>query len=216
MARRFNEQVQLCLVPMIQLVRRVEGERFLHKDLWRVVERQLEHAVSTPRGAFYDDLVAMVFALLALEAYLNFVGERIAPEIWKDERKFFTKEPYRGFDGKLRKVLDLVGVPEPARDVRPYSTVWLLKDLRDLIAHAMPMRFGSVIEHRANEELSMFHSPLRDIITHENAERARDDIKAFTDSIHRAAIPKVTDIWFGPVAFGGTVQYSSSHGTLTT
>jgi len=194
----------------------VEGERFLHKDLWRVVERQLEHAVGTPQGAFYDDLVAMVFALLALEAYLNFLGERVAPEIWKDERNFFRKEPYRGFDGKLRKVLELVGVPEPARDIRPYSTVWFLKDLRDLIAHAKPMRFTNAIEHEVDQEPSIFHSPLRDVITRENAERARDDIKTFIESIHAAAIPKVSDIWFGPAAFGGTVQHSSSHGTIAT
>jgi len=50
----------------------------------------------------------------------------------------------------------------------------------------------------------------------ENAEPARDDIKAFIETIHTAAIPKVNDIWFGPAAFGGTVQYSSSHGTLAT
>lgn len=195
----------------------VEGERFLHKDLWRVVERQLEHAVGTPRGAFYDDLVAMVFALHAREAYLNFVGECIAPDIWKDEREYFRREPYRGFDGKVRKVFDLVGIAETARDVRPYSTVWLLKDLRDIFAHAKPMRFGSVIEHSFDGEPSLLHSPLREVVTHENAERARDDIKAFTEAIHAAAIPKVKDdIWFGPTAFGGTFQYSSGHTTLAT
>ena len=194
----------------------VEGERFLHKDLWRVVQRQLEHALETPQGAFYDDLVAMVFALHALEAYLNFVGERVAPDIWKDEREFFRNEPYRGFDGKVRKVLQLVGIAEPARDVRPYSTVWVLKDLRDLIAHARPMRFGITIEHNVDEEPSLLHSPLRDVITRENAERARDDIKAFIESIHTAAIPKVKDIWFGPTAFGGTLQYSSGHTKVAT
>jgi len=140
----------------------IEGERFLQKDLWRVVERQLEHATLVPTGAFYDDLVAMVFALHALEAYLNFVGERIAPDIWKDEREYFRKTPYRGFDGKVRKVLELSGLAEPSRDVRPYSTVWLLKDLRDLIAHAKPMRFGSVVEHESNDKPSLLHSPLRD------------------------------------------------------
>ena len=138
----------------------VEGERFLHKDLWRVVERQLDHALGTPRGAFYDDLVAMVFALHALEAYLNFVGERVAPEIWKDEREFFRNVPYRGFDGKVRKVLELVGLAEPACDIRPYSTVWVLKDLRDLIAHAKPMTFVKVIEHSSEEELLFLESPL--------------------------------------------------------
>ena len=201
---------------MTKVRTQIEGERFLHKDLWRVVERQLEHAVGTPRGAFYDDLVAMVFALLALEAYLNFVGERVAPQIWADERNFFRKEPYRGFDGKLRKILELVGITEPPRDARPYSTVWVLKDLRDLIAHAKPMKFDSVVEHGVDEEPSIFHSPLRDVITHENAERAKEDIKTFIETIHTAAIPKVKDIWFGPAALGGTVQHSGSHGTLAT
>src|SRR6476661_401985 len=114
----------------------IEGSRFLHKELWRVVARQLEHGQSTPAGAFYDDLVAMVFALHALEAYLNYVGEHLAPRIWKDERNFFHNEPYRGFDGKIRKILELTHIAEPERDQRPYSTVWLLKDLRDQISHA--------------------------------------------------------------------------------
>lgn len=195
----------------------VEGERFLHKDLWRVVERQLDHAAAIPRGAFYDDLVAMVFALHALEAYLNFVGERIAPETWKDEREYFRKEPHRGFDGKVRKVLELVGIAEPLRDVRPYSTVWLLKDLRDLIAHGKSIRFSGVVEHGMDEDPSLFQSPLRDVVTHENAQRARDDVRAFADTIHAAAIPKLKhEIWFGLSAFGGTFQYSSGHSTLAT
>ena len=195
----------------------VEGERFLHKDLWRVVERQLDHSTAMPMGAFYDDLVAMVFALHALEAYLNFVGERIAPEIWKDEREYFRKERYRGFDGKVRKVLELVGIAEPSRDVRPYSTVWLLKDLRDVIAHGKPIRFSNVVEHGMDEEPSLTHSPLRDVVSRENAERARDDVRAFADAIHAAAIPKLKhEIWFGLSAFGGTFQYSSGHTTFAT
>jgi hypothetical protein len=48
----------------------------------------------------------MVFGFQTVEAYLNFVGERLAPEIWDDERNYFRREPYRGWDGKLRKVMD--------------------------------------------------------------------------------------------------------------
>jgi len=138
------------------------------------------------------------------------------PRIWKDEREFFRNVPYRGFDGKVRKVLELVGLAEPARDIRPYSTVWVLKDLRDLIAHAKPMKFDKVIEHSSEEELLFLESPLRDVVTRDNAERARDDIKAFVESIHTAAISKVKDIWFGPAAFGGTLQYSSSQTKVAT
>ena len=42
-------------------------------------------------------------------------------------------------------VLELVGIAEPARNVRPYSTVWILKDLRDLYrtreAHEVRRRY---------------------------------------------------------------------------
>jgi hypothetical protein len=194
----------------------IEGERFLHKDLWRVVERQLEHAAGTPRGSFYDDLVAMVFALHALEAYLNFVGGRLAPDIWTNEREYFKREPYRGFEGKVRKVLELAALPEPGRDARPYSTVWFLKDLRDLIAHAKPFTFNSIVEHTVDVEPPLNRTSFDALVSRENAERARDDIKAFAEAIHAAARPKVNDLWFGEAPFGGTIQYSSGHTTLAT
>lgn len=76
-----------------------------------------------------------------------------------------------------RKMFAVDGVKMPSN--------WILK----VIAHAKPMRLGSVIEHGVDEEPSMFHSPLRDVITHVNAEPARDDIKAFIETIHTAAIP---------------------------
>src|SRR5438045_8862402 len=135
-----------------RLMTSVEGERFIHKELWRVVIRQLEHAKANPSGAFYDDLVAMTFAFHALEAYLNYVGEKLAPDIWKNERSFFSKQPFRGFDGRIRKVFELVGLPEPARDARPYSSVWLLKGLRDLMAHGKVERIASPFKHDQPEE----------------------------------------------------------------
>jgi hypothetical protein len=46
----------------------------------------------------------MVFAFHTLDAYLNYAGEHLAPEIWQNEGEFFAKQPYRGFDGKIRKV----------------------------------------------------------------------------------------------------------------
>ena len=194
----------------------IEGERFLHKELWRVVERQLDNGKRNPTGAFYDDLAAMIFAFHALEAYLNFVGERLAPDIWKDERNYFRNKPYRGFDGKVRKVLELAGVVEPPRDSRPYSTVWTLKYLRDLIAHAKVEEFGEVVDHSVDEEPSLHHTPLDELITRSNAEQARDDVAAFVELIHTAARPKINDLWFGPVAFGGVLQYSSGHTQLAT
>jgi hypothetical protein len=35
----------------------------------------------------------MVFAFHTIEGYVNFIGERIAPEIWQDEEKYFKNCP---------------------------------------------------------------------------------------------------------------------------
>ena len=194
----------------------IEGERFIHKELWRVVERQLEHSKRTPTGAFYDDLVAMVFAFHAFEAHLNYVGGILAPEVWKDERNYFRSEPYRGFDGKVRKVLQLAGVAEPDRAVRPYSTVWLLKDLRDLMAHGKVEKFAAVIEHAAGTEANRMPSTLDPMVTAENAQLAHDDILAMSQLIHDAAHPKVEDVWFGRHAYKGAIQHGQGSTRIAT
>ena len=200
-----------------RVITTVEGERFIHKELWRVVLRQLEHAKKMPSGAFYDDLVAMTFAFHALEAYLNYVGEKLAPEIWKDERNYFLKQPYRGFDGKIRKVFELTGLSEPKRDTRPYSSVWMLKGLRDLMAHGKVERITDDFEHDAEEQSPWVRTPLDFLVTEANAEIARNDVASITKSIHDAARPKVDDVWFqsaGP--FEGVLQHNEGSSRIAT
>jgi len=151
----------------------------------------------------------MVFAFHTLEAYLNYVGELLAPEIWADERRFFSKRPYRGFDGKLRKVLELVELAEPDRGARPYQTVWLLKEFRDTIAHARPEHFGNTVDHLADTEPSLHKTPLDSLVTEELADRAKTDIEQFIEQIHASARSKVYNVWFGSVALSGPLQFSS-------
>lgn len=189
----------------------IEGERFLHRELWRVVDRQLKHASINPEGAFYDRLVAMVFAFHTLEAYLNFVGERLAPDIWRDERNYFRNEPYRGFDGKLKKVFELVGMPESDPNKRPCSTVGLLKALRDLIGHAKPEKFKRTVEHEPHEKPDFLNTPLDEIVTPENAVMARDDIKILIDRIHAEASKRGKKIDFHEEALDGSLQHGRGY-----
>jgi hypothetical protein len=191
----------------------IEGEVFLHKELWRVVNRQIERAETNPVGAFYDDLVAMVFAFHTLEAYLNCAGERIAPEFWKDERVHFRST---GFAGKLRKILELCNVPEPDKNTRPYSTVWQLKILRDRIAHARPERFSDdFVDANDSDVNALFRAPLGGVITHENARKAAEDIKGLIWQIHHAAKPLIhdDDLWFVAHPLEGALSYSTGSTT---
>jgi hypothetical protein len=193
-----------------------EGEHFLHRELWRVVQRQLRYADTNPHGAFYEELVAMVFALHTLEAYLNFAGERLAPEIWKDERDFFRKYPYRGFQGKLKKILELTGMPEPSPESRPFSTIEMLKSLRDAIAHAKPEHFSQSIDHKANERPDLLPTPLGARVTAANARMAKADTEAFIESIHSHASKQSDNFWFTGKALVGPLQYSSGTTSLAT
>jgi hypothetical protein len=120
---------------------KAEGEEYLHKDAWAVVNRQLEYAEANLRGALHDDLVAMVSAFHCIEGFLNFVGDRIAPELWKDEKKQFK---CTDIDGKLGTISTLCGLGKPDKGRRPYSTLSTFKVLRDSMAHPKTRKTDSV------------------------------------------------------------------------
>jgi hypothetical protein len=189
----------------------VEGEHFLHKILWITTKRQMEHAEEKPTGAFYDYLASMVFASHSLEAYLNFIGERLAPEFWQDERKHFRTI---GFGGKVRKVLELSAVPEPDEGSRPYRTILELKKLRDMIAHAKIERFSQSVDHLHDDMPERYRTPIDLMVTPENAGIAIADVEAFANRIHAAAGALVQDVWFGKTAFDGVLRRASGHTTF--
>ena len=187
-----------------------EGETLPHRLLWEIVEEQAKLASERQREWSNAALVAMVFAFHTVEAYLNFAGERLAPEIWQDERNYFRREPYRGWDGKLRKVMELVGMPWPEPVKRPLETILELRELRDLIAHPKPEKLTSEIVHAEGTEAPFLISTLRSKFTpKDKLARAVSDVEHFLNQVHHLAAPKVNDIWFGSEALRGPYQYSS-------
>lgn len=184
---------------------RYEAEDFPHRLMWKIVEEQVRIADGREEGWSNPALVAMVFAFHTLEAYLNVVGERVAPEIWQDERNFFRKEPYRGWDGRLRKVMELVGLPQLPQD-RPLKTILELKELRDLIAHGKAERLSGDAEG-ADPSYPIF--TLRSLFTpKDKMTRAVHDVEQLIGQIHMRAGAKVSDPLFsdeealqGPLSF---------------
>lgn len=176
-----------------------DGEEIIHVLLWRVVNEQNKETQERKEGWLYPSMVTRVFAYHTVEAYLNYVGERIAPEIWQDERNFFRNEPYRGALGKLRKVMDLVGLPWIPSD-RPLKTVLELKEIRDLIAHGKTEKLRAELIHPQNTEPAYPVSTLRECLaSKDELAKALPDVEEFLNSIHRRAgsLLKVQDDWFG-------------------
>ncbi len=186
-----------------------------HRFMWQIVEEQAKLASAPKEGWSRPTLVAMVFAFHAVEAYLNFVGERLAPEIWQDERNYFSQEPYRGFKGKLRKVMELVEL-DLSEDERPLKTIYALKTLRDMIAHGKPEKLAGEIVHPEGSEAPRAVSALTWMFTpKEKMTTAVSDVKDLINQIHTLAVPNVkNDPWFGDDALCGPDAWSFGSTTL--
>jgi len=182
------------------------AEDLPHRFMWLIVEQHAELAKTHERDWSIPSLIAMVFAFHAMEAYLNYVGVRLAPEIWQKEREYFR---ITGFKGKLREVMELSGLNwEPGK--RPLQTVLGLEKLRNAIAHGRPERLSGKVLH--DKELPYPAFSLRSMFTpKDKMPRAVHDVEQLANEIQVAAKPKlkVKDVWFRKEAFYGPVSYST-------
>lgn len=192
----------------MELETTIRGERYVHKTLWATALKMMDNGHPQGVGTAYDALAAMVFAAHAFEAYLNYVGVKLDPIYWKDERDHFRKEPYRGFDGKVRKVFEMVDLPEPSRHARPYSTIMSLKSLRDTIAHGHVISIKETVVHTPNEPIPMMSWVFDLKVSHQLSLEAMEDVGTVAELIHAAARPKVEDPWFVDVPFGGAHSWA--------
>jgi hypothetical protein len=193
-----------------------DGEEITHRVLWGIAKEQAGEALQRQEGWLNPSIVAQVFAYHTVEAHLNYVGERIAPEIWLNERNYFRNEPYRGALGKMRKIMDLVGLPWNEED-RPLKTVLALKDVRDLIAHGKAEKLQGEVIHPAGTDAHYPVSELRSVgAEKETLSLVLSDVEEFLNSIQIAAKPllKTKDIWFGDEALQGPPWYMGHSTTL--
>lgn len=199
---------EAIMVEGKKLIEESEGQEYLHKSVWCVVQRQLDYAAANPKGALYDDLVAMAFAFHTLEGYLNYVGGKIAPDLWSDEKEQFRES---GVIGKLKALCERCGLATPDFGKRPYGTVSELKKLRNAMAHPRPQEIGGTVEYDERNPPPLFpKSYLAKFVSHEKALRARDDVKCIADQIHAAALAKFPGGDLGPDALDGIMSMRSS------
>ncbi|WP_332715784.1 hypothetical protein [Pelagibacterium mangrovi] len=112
---------------------------YIHNDLGntafyfkkRIVER-LEKGDHD--GIFLEMTAGLTMTAFAMEASVNFVGDRIFGEAW-DEWEPSLK--------KVKQVLSELGVDYGEFEKRPFSSIIELKKLRDTLAHGKPERITS-------------------------------------------------------------------------
>jgi len=187
------------------------GETFTHRVLWDCCRQQMKAATNATKGARSFHIAAMLMAYLAYEAYLNYVGSRVAPDAWENEQDFFSQTGYRGTEGKLRKILEVCGLKQPNKGNRPYQTLSELKSLRNFLAHGKLDSYQTEQIHHRDIEPPLFPQDTLDkSVTPKKAERALEDTEKFIEFLHESIRPHINDIWFGDKALGGISQHCSS------
>ena len=164
---------------------RVQQTTFTHRVLWECIQRQIEKAKETPGGSWYFWLSAMVMGYMVFEAYLNYVGSEVAPEVWEKEREFFSKSPHKGTEGKLHFLLERYAINSPDKTTRPFASVFVLKAIRDEIAHARPHRVTYSITHPSDVIFPFTKQWLENRVNEREAARLLYDLDEFLEDIHR-------------------------------
>ena len=172
---------------MVMTIHDVAGQAFTHQYLWNSASFLLSHPESKSRMEFR--MAAMVMAYFSYEAYLNLIGARIDPAAWKDERKFFSRQPYRGTEGKLKRICEQIGI-EIERDKRPYLTIRGLKTLRNFLAHGKHELYAYEAEVQMNQTPDIFHVSIYKMVTAKKTNDALKDTAEFLESLYAKIIEK--------------------------
>lgn len=191
------------------------GEEYTHRVLWRCVQKQLEVTRSSPVGSWYYHLTAMVLGYFVFEAYMNYLGETLDKNTWINEREFFSKEPYRGTEGKLKKILELYGLPYPNKNMRPFASVVLLGALRDKVVHAAPYKTEFTVSHSVLADSPTARRWLENQVNETQAERTIADIDSYIEEVHASLVAKTDKNILTPFALKGSTVLGIGSTTIT-
>ena len=187
-----------------------KGEAFPHRELWRTARRLFLSARSQSEGSGQYDMAAVLMSFLALGAYLNLLISKVDPVVWQKERKHFSGPNYWGTLGKLEWLAEQCSGFTFDRSARPYQTVYVLRDVRNRLAHAKPYTFEKETQHRADEDPDKYPESAFQEINEGFSAAVEKDVEAVIEELHEAARDLHDDPWLKAKALGGPLGYASS------
>jgi hypothetical protein len=173
--------------PRVPATARLSGEIYNHRLLWHTAEVLYDRGREGLEGSHHYLLAAQLFIYLAFEGFVNFLGAKIAPAEWRNEREAFSREPYRGTQGKLDFLLARLKLDFP-KGSRPYQTFREVERRRDYMVHSRPEVVDSVV--RASTPAGLPRSKEPELFTHSDpsfVRRAFDDIEDIADRLQTEA-----------------------------
>lgn len=169
--------------------REVETVTYTHEFLWRAGAYAIDHVNSNREGSHYFLTSAFLTSVLAFEAFINFVGEIVAADAWEDERSFFSRAPYRGIVGKVRKVFESLGL-DLDEDSPAFAAFLNAKCLRDKIAHGRVVRTAESFfldDRDSTQGYDFMQLAWEDVLEVRKIEEIRQHLKGLAETIRARA-----------------------------
>lgn len=157
-----------------QKLKRIQERRFsAHHMLIRAAVIAMDRGKEKKPGWMFDELAAMIFAALAIEALCNSIGDRVIEDWDKD---YESASP----NAKLRILAKYLMIAYN-KDKEPWRGARELIKFRNLVAHAKPqVILEEEIMTQEQYDSRLFDVPkskLEKLITVSNAERAVRTVK---------------------------------------
>jgi hypothetical protein len=158
----------------------IQEEIYTHEYLWRSGSRLVEQAAKEEDGSYYFLLPALLMSFVAFEAFVNFCGLVLLPELWTDEKKHFKG---KGLDGKLEAIVAKLPDFSWRKGESPYQTIKDLETFRDLVAHGKVVANKYTAVRKEDGTHFQFDHLWDKYLSMATVTKARADIKSFCQSL---------------------------------
>ncbi len=183
----------------------IQEEIFTHEYLWRS-SKALAKIVETDEVANHHLIIpALVMTLMAFEAFINFCGFVVLPDLWANEREQFRG---KGVDGKLTAINHRLPKFEWRKGEEPYQSITKLVELRDLVVHGKVYASEYETEYRDDGRHFRWEHPWDSYLSGKSVEKAREDVRSFCQTLLAAMREEsdhphlLHDAFDGPLARG--------------
>jgi hypothetical protein len=158
----------------------VEEEIYTHEYLWRSSSLLLKKAKAQKSPSYHLLLPSLLMSFMAFEAFVNFCGFVLLPELWKQEKKHLKG---KGIEEKLEILAKHLPGFSWRKDEPPYNRIKALKAFRNVVAHGKVVATQYVTEQQKDGSHFRFNHVWDSYLTVVAVERARTDIKSFCQTL---------------------------------
>jgi hypothetical protein len=169
----------------------VEEEIYVHEHLWRsgtAITSRLNAEAETA-DAYHLLLPALLITYLAYEAFVNFCGHVLLPDLWAREKESFKG---KSLEQKVEAIASNLRKFNWRKGERPYQSIQRLSALRDAIAHGKVQVNRFVAEQQPDGSHFTFAQTWDEHLKVELLARYREDVQAFCESL-LVAMRQVSD-----------------------